>query len=84
MVGVDLLGPIPGHPGEPPGATPPFGMEIVQREELRELLGMAPASGEDRITDLGMKTLTCPIGQSVVGDVADQGVLEVDPSGVVD
>ena len=80
VVGVDVTGPVSRHLGEVPRPTPPLGVEVVQREELGELLGPAVAVGEDRITDSGVEVLAGAEGEAGVGNVTDQGMVELDPA----
>ena len=79
VIGVDLPGAVARHPGETPGATPTFGVEVVQREDLGKLLRPTPASGEGRVAHLGMEPFPGLVGKPVVGHVTDQRMLEIDP-----
>ena len=62
--------------GERPRLVVALGMQVVQRQQVGLLLGLRRRPRTDGVADAGVQLAAQPVGQPVVGAVAEQGVAE--------
>ena len=66
-----------------PGLFESLGLQEMQREHLRVLLGRRPAEALDRLADAAVQLETAPVGETFVGGVADERMTEMGDPGAV-